>query len=44
MLTVIALVLVLICGSTAPMRAQDASTRFPDPAQVAGDYPDDAQR
>ncbi len=44
-LGILALVAFLfISASVTTSRGQDASARFPDPARVTADYPDDAQR
>jgi len=44
MLTLTALTFISASVSSARAQAQGVSTRFPTPAQVTADYPDDAQR
>jgi hypothetical protein len=39
-----AIVLILMGGNVSRVCAQDVAPRFPDPAKVTTDYPDDAQR
>ena len=38
------LALLAIFGGASPLLAQDISDKFPDPARVSADYPDEAQR